>query len=342
VKKSFGAARAVAAAVLGIVSGLGLTACSNGNGGDPPNAVTNTGVPETRLYAVNKLDNSVMVFTLDSVSSGFRRASPKPVATIQGADTGLNAPTAVAVDAQGYIYVANSAGASVTVYAPGSDGDVAPQGAITGMATLLQAPTGVALDKNSNIYVADGSHVYEFPAGQGGNVTPIQDIELQSPYSAQGIAVDGYGDVFVTAVASAGRNPDTVFAYAPNSSGPYLILNGSQTGLNNPDAITLDANGSIIAANAPNLGGDSITVYTSSNADSAPSATISGLSAKLSTPAALLVDSNNSLYAANYGSNQITIYSKGTDGSYTLVTTANIRPTSNSLSNGLSGIALGP
>jgi hypothetical protein len=341
VKKSFSAARAVAAAVLGIVSGLGLTACSNGNGGGSPNAVTNTGVPEARLYAANKLDNSVMVFTLDSVRSGFRRATPKPVATIQGADTGLNAPTAVAVDAQGYIYVANSAGASVTVYAPGSDGNAAPQGAITGMATLLQTPTSVALDKNSNIYVADGSHVYEFPAGQGGNISPIQDIELQSPYSAQGIAVDGYGDVFVAAVAS-NRNPDTVFAYASGSSGPYLALNGSQTGLNNPDAIALDTNGSIIVANAPNLGGDSITVYTSSNADSAPSATISGLSANLSTPAALLVDSNNSLYAANYGSNQITIYSKGTDGSYTLTTTANIRPTSNSLSNGLSGIALGP
>jgi 6-phosphogluconolactonase (cycloisomerase 2 family) len=341
VKKSFGAARVAAAAILSIVAGLGLTACSNDDGGGSPNTVTNTGVPEARLYAVNKLDNSVMVFTLDSVTSGSRRASPKPVATIQGADTGLNAPTAVAVDAQGYIYVANSTGASVTVYAPGSDGNAAPQGAITGAATLLQAPTSVALDRSGNIYVANGSHIYEFPAGQGGNVAPIRDIELQSPYGAQGIAVDGYGDVFATAVAS-NRNPDTVFAYAPDSSGPYLALNGSQTGLDSPDAIALDANGSIIVANAPDRGGDSITVYTSSNADSAPSTTISGLSANLSTPAALLVDGNNSLYAANYGSNQITIYGKGTDGSYTLTTTANIRPTSNSLSNGLSGIALGP
>jgi len=354
VKKSFSAARAVATAVLSVVSGLGLTACGSDNGNGSSGTVTNTGVSETRLYAVNRLDNSLMVFTLDSISSHARRISPAPVATIQGTDTGLNAPIAVAVDAGGYIYVANSAGASVTVYRPGDDGDATPQGTITGNTTLLQSPTGIALDRNNNIYVADGGHVYKFNGGQGGDVAPSGEIDLPSQPSqllAQSVAVDGNGNVFVTAVpAPLSPGSDTVFAYAPGATDPYLTLTGSQTNLDTPGAITVDANGSIIVANTPTRGGHSITVYTSSNVDPTPSTTISGASANLNTPAALLVDSSNSLYAANSGSNEITIYAKDTDGNYNAnlrgqiapTATVTIKPTNTALTSGLSGIALGP
>jgi len=59
----------------------------------------------------------------------------KPTVTIDGAKTGLDYPSGVAVDAAGYIYVMNypnTGGPFLTVYAPGSNGDVAPVQTIKG------------------------------------------------------------------------------------------------------------------------------------------------------------------------------------------------------------------
>jgi hypothetical protein len=46
---------------------------------------------------------------------------------------------------------------SITVYARGSNGDVAPTATITGANTGLQFPFGISLDSNGNIYVLNGA-----------------------------------------------------------------------------------------------------------------------------------------------------------------------------------------
>jgi hypothetical protein len=97
-----------------------------------------------------------------------------PSTVIAGRNTKIVAPSAVAVDPGGSIYVTNkgpmkckrvSSGStcspnghgSITVYASGSNGDVKPTATITGANTGLQFPFGISLDSNGNIYVLNGT-----------------------------------------------------------------------------------------------------------------------------------------------------------------------------------------
>ncbi len=73
-----------------------------------------------------------------------------PSATIIGAATGLVCPRGIAVDSSGNIYVANQGACvgatdSITVYPPGSNGNVAPSATITGPNTGLAGPWGLAI-----------------------------------------------------------------------------------------------------------------------------------------------------------------------------------------------------
>jgi len=120
-----------------------------------------------------------------------------PTAVIKGSHTGLFSPEAVAVDQSGDIYVVNggrkkctrnSCGptrpGSVSVYAPGSNGDVKPVARISGADTRLEFPSGIALDSNGNIYVLNLDEPFAgiehsiliFAAGSRGNTAPMDAI----------------------------------------------------------------------------------------------------------------------------------------------------------------------
>jgi hypothetical protein len=68
-----------------------------------------------------------------------------PLAAIVGSSTGLLRPAGVAVDDAGSIYVANSAGNSITVYASTAVGDAVPVRTIRGPHTGLSSPGGISL-----------------------------------------------------------------------------------------------------------------------------------------------------------------------------------------------------
>ena len=63
-----------------------------------------------------------------------------PVATIAGANTGLDSPQGLALDRDGNLFLANSHGNSVTAYAKGATGNAAPFATISG-----PRPTSVAV-----------------------------------------------------------------------------------------------------------------------------------------------------------------------------------------------------
>src|SRR5207244_1560613 len=103
------------------------------------------------------------------------KGNSKPSATIAGPETGLRDPYAIAVDARGSIYVANyqggpSGSGSITVYRPGSNGNVKTIGTIAGPSTGLHDPVGVAVDCSGSIYVAN----YEGGPSEFGSVTVYQ------------------------------------------------------------------------------------------------------------------------------------------------------------------------
>ena len=101
-----------------------------------------------------------------------------------------------------YAYVANGLGNSVTEYAPGASGDVAPSTTIAGADTGLDAPTFSAFDSSGTLYVTNGNNnsVTEYAPGASGDATPVATIAgaatgLDEPQAG---VFDASGDLWVT------------------------------------------------------------------------------------------------------------------------------------------------
>jgi 6-phosphogluconolactonase (cycloisomerase 2 family) len=261
-----------------------------------------------------------------TVYAGGANHNAKPIQQISGSYTQLDEPTGVAVDASGNIYVANFGGGSsgegtITVYAAGSTGNVAPTAVISGSYTELYEPVGIALDPvNGDIYVAnyfgpdsDGSVTFYAPAANG-NVAPLGDINgsytMLDTYKPNGIALDSSGNIYVSSSTGV-----SILVFAANSTGnvpPSSLISGYNTGLDEPEGLTLDSSAHIYVANE---GNNTLTVYAAgSNGNASPIRTISGKKTKLSEPDGIALDANNNVYAANYGTNWITAYPAGASG----------------------------
>jgi DNA-binding beta-propeller fold protein YncE len=150
------------------------------------------------------LPPSVTVYRVDA------GGNTAPVRVIQGSQTQLNWPTAVAVDPEhGELFVANDTGHSITVYSSSANGNVAPIRVIKGPTSRVRNPTGLAYDaKNEELWVANmGNHsatVYRRTAS--GDAAPLRVIRsgpaaaespgMGNPYA---LAYDTKRDEFLTA-----------------------------------------------------------------------------------------------------------------------------------------------
>jgi 6-phosphogluconolactonase (cycloisomerase 2 family) len=138
------------------------------------------------IYIANRGNSSVTVYVAGSTGN------VAPTQTIAGTRTELDLPDQLALDSSSNIYVANatspSGNGSLTVYAAGANGDVAPTETIEGAKTELNLPNGIAVDSADNIYAANynSSTITVYAAGSNGNVAPINTISgsetgLESP-----------------------------------------------------------------------------------------------------------------------------------------------------------------
>ena len=103
-----------------------------------------TAVDDAGNVYVADLTGSVLVYAAG------QHGNVAPIQAISGQNTGLIETTSVAVDAARNIYVTNAPSGtvyhpSVTVYAAGATGDVAPIQIIKGSKTLLYMPWGIAI-----------------------------------------------------------------------------------------------------------------------------------------------------------------------------------------------------
>jgi 6-phosphogluconolactonase (cycloisomerase 2 family) len=187
------------------------------------------------VYVPNEGADSVTVY-----AAGANGDAP-PIRTIGGSKTQLHSPLGVALDAGGNIYVSNygtySSNGSVTVYAAGTNGNVAPIQTITGSNTGLVQPSNIALDANRNVYVTNSGYlsgpysVTVYAAGANGNIAPIRTIEgsntrLNEP---NGVALGPSGNIYVT---NYGADSVTVYAAGVNGNvAPIRTISGSNTGL---------------------------------------------------------------------------------------------------------------
>ncbi|TMI77234.1 MAG: hypothetical protein E6H05_00960 [Bacillati bacterium ANGP1] len=141
------------------------------------------------------------------------------------------------------LYVANSGGDSITIYAPFSNGPAAPIRTISG----LTSPSGVAVNAAGETFVANSStnSITVYSLGANGNAAPIRTIsglltQLDNP---QGIALDAAGNLYVANVGTTTPptpTPSSITVYGPtatNNAAPINKISGASTGLDHPQGV---------------------------------------------------------------------------------------------------------
>ena len=223
------------------------------------------------------------------------------------------------------LYVANSGGNSVTVYAPGVTGNATPLRTISGADTKLFGAKGVALDSIRNLFVSNEyGNITVYAAGASGNVAPIRTIHT-SGWAYTGEGLDSFGMALDSAGNLYASNPNfnSITVYAPDATGlatPLRTSRGPSTGLFYPKGVALDSAGNLYVAN---FDGNTITVYPpGATGDVAPIRTISGAFPQapyMTTGVAL--DSAGNLYVSNSYGNSITVYGSAASGNVTPIRT---------------------
>lgn len=146
--------------------------------------------PDGTIYAAHVGDagghtNAEAIDVFAPNANGNAGTTATPERYIGGALTGLAGIRQMALDSKGNLYVANrgdgSTNSSVTVYAPGASGDVAPIRTVEGSSTGFDpasgdALSGIGIDAFDNLYALAGGTFLVFPAGAGGNVPPARSF----------------------------------------------------------------------------------------------------------------------------------------------------------------------
>jgi sugar lactone lactonase YvrE len=189
----------------------------------------------------------------------------------------LIGPTAVAVDKNGNVYIADpqaakvrvvSGGAISTFAGSGSPGFSGDGGSATAISAKLNFPSGVAVDASGNVYIADsGNHkirkvsggiISTFAGsaslGYTGDGGPPTSASLFAP---QGVAVDSSGTVYIADTANnvvRKVSNGIITTVAGTGSVGYSGDRGSATAatLNVPRAVSVDSSGNIYIADTGN------------------------------------------------------------------------------------------
>jgi sugar lactone lactonase YvrE len=196
-------------------------------------------------------DSSGNLFVADASNNTIRKVTPAGVvstlagtAGVQGNADGIGAaakfyfPTAVVVDADGNVYVADAGNNSVR--------KITPAGVVSTLASGFSWPSGIAVDGAGTIYVSDSSHDVISIISPSGSVSVLagttgapgnQDgtgstARFNFP---QGLTLDASGNVYV-----ADMNNNAVRKISPN--GVVTTLVGSQDYCTD---VVLDGGGSL-------------------------------------------------------------------------------------------------
>jgi len=159
-------------------------------------------------------DSALNVYAVDSQNDLVVKISPAGTLTVvagngirgfsgdggPGSSAALFSPGAVAVDAQGAVYISDTlnhrirkvSGGTITTVAgaglPGFSGDGGPA-----INARLNAPGGIALDRSGALYIADTFNHRIRRVSPDGTIGTVA-VSLNSP---RGVAVDSRGDVFI-------------------------------------------------------------------------------------------------------------------------------------------------
>jgi hypothetical protein len=227
----------------------------------------------------------------------------------------LNAPTSMAVDAHGDIFIADAGnnvirevtpnGIITTVAGTGTAGYSGDHGAAT--AAELNDPIGVAVDASGDLFIADSGNDVIREVTPNGIITTIAGTgtagytgdngqataaELDDP---TGIALSSSGNLYIA---------DSANNVIREVSGSVIsTIVGTSAMLNDPQGVAVDSSGNLFIADSGNniireLSGGTLT-------------TIVGAAAMLNDPRGLAVDASGNLFIADSGNNVIREFSGG-------------------------------
>lgn len=219
-------------------------------------------------------DDAGNIYVSDSNSKQLFRFNPKSASQGSSA-TGtalatLGAPGAIALDARGYVYVADTAAGTIT--------RISPTGSAVALPYTFTKPAGLAVDSVNNLYVSDSAAkaVYLINPAAGAKTT----LALGTLVAPSGLAVDPNGNLLVA-------DPGAPAIYRFN------LLTGARstvkTSATAPSQIVTDAAGNLLIADAAAI----LAVPASSNSNAF---TVAGI-----VPAALAIDAAGNLYTGSSG-----------------------------------------
>jgi len=214
------------------------------------------------IYVSDSNSKKLLRFAASALAQG-TSATGTPLAT-------LGAPGAVAVDARGYTYVADTAAGTVT--------QISPAGTSITLPFTFTLPAGLAVDSANNLYVADSAAkaVYQISPYTGAE----RALGLGTLATPTGLAVDPNGNLLVA-------DPAASAVYRFNlATGARTTVATPATA---PTAAVTDAAGNLLVADT----GAIIAVPASSNS---ASFTVAALA-----PAALSIDAAGNLYTGAAG-----------------------------------------
>jgi streptogramin lyase len=241
---------------------------------------------------IGTLTISGSTFTVTQAAAGSQPVYPVTIFI----SSGLSAPRGVAVDAQGNVYIADSANNAIEEWNPGTQ-------ALNTLVSGLNKPAGVAVDGQGNVYIADTSNnaIKEWNAATG-QVIALVSTGLNGPV---GVAVDSQGNVYFS---------DT----GHNAVDKWLAATGTVTtlvasGVKGPRGVALDALGNVYIAASEN---NAVKVW------NAVSAQLTSLVASgLNSPNGVAVDGDGNVYIADSGDNKVKQWNAATQKVTTLVST---------------------
>ena len=215
--------------------------------------------------------------------------------------SGFEAPSSVAVDGSGNIFVVDVNGVSERL-AEGGYTTVIPLVALNNRPDTPPFPSGVALDGSGDVFLADGpdSFVSELLAVNG-DVPPNQQlIFLGGSYMFPGgVAVDAKGNVFV---ANSGFSAVQEILAVNGSIPANPTIETLGSGFSNPGGVALDAKGDVFVADTSN---SLVKEILAVNGSIPANPTINTLGSGFKNPSGVAVDAAGDVFVADQGNGEV-------------------------------------